>query len=513
MNQPKVTILIRAYNAEKYIAKAIESVLGQTQGNFELFIRNNGSTDKTGDIIQKYARKDKRILYLKNKVNWVLDEGGNIWWPKFNGEYVAILDADDYLDVRFIEVMYNAAKEHNADLVVSGTTMFLEEDPKQKSVHIPPQIATKNSKDLEPLFIDLYSTLRTVWGKLYKTEFYYENYQFAFGCPIQGCSLDTYSVLGYLQKCRSFVSVHMSLHYYCVRNSSSYRDSKVSLTRIEEANLLFLRGKECLQALDIFSQRNSDSLYLFHNSSINDLLNLCLNSVIMSVAEKIRCFESVLNDELFSFYSLNSQMKNQTLELFMKYIKTICSSDSEIYLAGKESFLARLYFCFDEINNNKVNLLTLPRLLLVLSDSNNKNLLGIDYLALKWQTKSHSIQTFSDLNRDDKLCVLKDKNRIREVFSQSNNQADYDLKITEIDELISNNQFEEALDILNQLSGDYPLSKECLLYRIYLSFQFGDIGLAVDSCNIALFFWNDDQNIKDISKNLFNEINNQTGDQ
>jgi len=267
--KPKVTFLLRAYNAEKYIAKAIESVLNQTDGDFEFFIRNNGSTDRTGEIMKSY--KDSRIVYLENKVNWRLDPGESGWWPAFRGEYVAIIDADDYLDPRFVEIMYAAAKKWDADLTVCGHIAFLEENPDTRAARIPPEIATKNLKDLKDIFVDLYRTLRTVWGKLYKIDFYLEHYAFAMNCPIHGGSIDTYSVLGYLQKCRSFASVGQALYYYCVRDNSNSRPQAVELTKIKEAEYLFNRGLETLHALNIWTQKNQDSLYMIHKSHIEGL--------------------------------------------------------------------------------------------------------------------------------------------------------------------------------------------------------------------------------------------------
>lgn len=506
MKQPKVTVLMRAFNAEKYIAKAIESVLNQRERDFEFFVRNNGSSDKTGDIIKSYAIKDDRIVVLENKVNWILDEGENNWWPVFNGEYITYLDADDYLDERFIEVMYKASREHDADLTVCGTTMFYDENQDQKFLRIPPQIATKDMKDLESVFINLYGTLRTIWGKLYKTEFYNKNYEFAHNAPIHASSLDTYSVLGYMQKCRSFVSVNESLHYYCIHDTSSSRPQVVKLTCIDEAGVLFNRGVECLKALGIFSQKNSDALYLVHKNHINDLMNQVLKSQIMNVKEKVTYYQAILNDSLFSLYSLAPEVKKETLKLFMKHIEIAVINELDLIITGKDSYLSRLYLCYREIRNNEVNLLTLPRLLSAICDSSNKYLIDDELLALQWQSNSYNIINFLKLSFEDKLTILKDKNKLKQIFAENNNQEDFIIKKEKLDALILENQLEEALDVLNEISLNYPLSKDCLVYRIYLSFQFGDIEFAVDACNIALFFWGDSEEVLAISQDLFNEV-------
>ncbi len=152
MNKPHVTVLMTAYNTEKFIEKAIESVLCQTDGDFLFYIRNNGSNDRTGELCEKLASSDKRITYLKNKVNYVLDNADDVWWPEINSEYVCILDSDDYLEDNFIELMYKAAKENDADLTACGSRSFADECPSMTYCRIPPAIATKNLSSLKGMF-------------------------------------------------------------------------------------------------------------------------------------------------------------------------------------------------------------------------------------------------------------------------------------------------------------------------------------------------------------------------
>ncbi len=96
MNEtPRVSVLMPAYNAQHFIAQAIESILSQTFRNFEFIIINDGSTDKTPEIIQFYADRDRRIKFINNPENQgliaVLNQGLDIC----RGEYIARMDSDD----------------------------------------------------------------------------------------------------------------------------------------------------------------------------------------------------------------------------------------------------------------------------------------------------------------------------------------------------------------------------------------------------------------------------------
>ena len=102
MQGPRISVVMPAYNSEKYISEAIESILNQTFTDFEFIILNDGSTDNTAKIISEYAGKDKRIKFVNNEQNkglvGVLNEGLDL----ANGEYIARMDSDDIsLPMRF----------------------------------------------------------------------------------------------------------------------------------------------------------------------------------------------------------------------------------------------------------------------------------------------------------------------------------------------------------------------------------------------------------------------------
>lgn len=91
---PLISIITPAYNAEKYLAETIESVLQQTYSNWELLITNDGSTDKTAEIIQQYESKDKRIRSFYQE-NGKQGKARNLAIKHAQGKYLAFIDADD----------------------------------------------------------------------------------------------------------------------------------------------------------------------------------------------------------------------------------------------------------------------------------------------------------------------------------------------------------------------------------------------------------------------------------
>ena len=117
---PKISVIMPAYNAEKYIAQAIESILGQTYGDFELIIINDCSQDRTEEIVLSYD--DPRIIYLKNEQNLGVAKTLNRGLEVAKGRYIARMDADDIAMLeRFAKQI--AFLDSNADVAVLGTNV------------------------------------------------------------------------------------------------------------------------------------------------------------------------------------------------------------------------------------------------------------------------------------------------------------------------------------------------------------------------------------------------------
>lgn len=89
-----VSVIMPAYNMEKYIGDSIESVLNQNYINFELIIINDGSSDGTKEIIAKYQHMDERIIYIEQE-NHGVSVARNVGMSCAKGKYISFLDADD----------------------------------------------------------------------------------------------------------------------------------------------------------------------------------------------------------------------------------------------------------------------------------------------------------------------------------------------------------------------------------------------------------------------------------
>jgi glycosyltransferase involved in cell wall biosynthesis len=135
ISNPLVSVVMPVYNSENYIVEAIESILNQTYKNFEFIIINDGSTDKTLDIIKKYAKKDKRIKVVNNEKNLKICKSLNKGILLSKGKYIARADGDDIsLKNRFKEQI--EFLEKNKDVGVVGGYMQIFNGETGKNISI-----------------------------------------------------------------------------------------------------------------------------------------------------------------------------------------------------------------------------------------------------------------------------------------------------------------------------------------------------------------------------------------
>lgn len=117
----RISIVITAYNVEKYINACIDSVVAQRAENDEIIVVNDKSTDKTLDLLKEYG---DHIKVINNNENVGPGMSRRIGIEAAEGEYVLLLDGDDYLKPKFLDALYDEAERTDADVVSGGITIL-----------------------------------------------------------------------------------------------------------------------------------------------------------------------------------------------------------------------------------------------------------------------------------------------------------------------------------------------------------------------------------------------------
>lgn len=133
MQNDLVSVVMPAYNAEKYIAFAVDSVLNQTYGNTELIVVNDCSEDRTAEIISGFMEKDSRVRLITLSGNKGVAEARNRGITEARGKWIAFLDSDDAWDREKLDKQLLLAERKNADFLFTGSAFMDERGAPLKS--------------------------------------------------------------------------------------------------------------------------------------------------------------------------------------------------------------------------------------------------------------------------------------------------------------------------------------------------------------------------------------------
>ena len=165
----KISVVVPVYNVEKYLKECIDSIINQTLEDIEIICVNDGSTDSSLDILNDYAKKDSRIIVI-NKSNSGYGHTMNMGLNAATGEYIGIIESDDFADKNMFEDLYKLAKEYDADIVKGDWYNYWS---KNKFARKNNRISSAKALKLTNSKLDK-SLLRinpSVWSAIYKKEF------------------------------------------------------------------------------------------------------------------------------------------------------------------------------------------------------------------------------------------------------------------------------------------------------------------------------------------------------
>lgn len=297
-----IYIRTQAYNAEKTLERAIESVQRQTYSDFEYHILDNGSTDSTGDIIRAYAEKDRRIVPYFSKVNHAFQENQDFWNLNKHipeGSYFCILDADDAYAPTFFQEMLKFMEANHLEIAACGSVLLDGGSGEiiKRNV-LDRNIVARTPQAFARYFSKIHWNLRQVWGKLYSSRaaaVWYDLLSRPDWHP-RSYGGDTIDILESVRTVKQFGVYAKALHYYTVsKKSLSYRwksGREASDLILHEKTVEFLQ--DCCGTV---SEENLRFLYTVYCRAVLDTLQVLINSDL-PLNGKLSCLKTVMTREL-----------------------------------------------------------------------------------------------------------------------------------------------------------------------------------------------------------------------
>ena len=309
----KVSVIVPVYNQEKYIGRCIDSILSQTMTDFELILINDGSIDKSLDILKKYAKKDKRIKVIDQK-NMGVAKTRNKGIDLASGEFIAFVDNDDYLDNTYLEEFLDVSGD--ADVVVGGYKRVSEE-----KVLFEKKITNNNWSKYENV---------APWGKIIRASFLKENkikfFSYSIGEDII-FNMDLYTLTDKIK-----VIDNSSYNWFFNTGSVSNTSQKVFN---DDILVLFEKMKE--------HDRNDETKYFISRYFIWYLLfsgGMATSKEFLEEYKKIKKW--LIDNNYYNYISFSKILKNESslknkilISIFMLIVKLrLISLFSIIYCRG-----------------------------------------------------------------------------------------------------------------------------------------------------------------------------------
>lgn len=216
----KISVLVPCCNVEKYVRECLDSIKAQTYTNLEVICINDGSKDSTGSIIDEYVAADSRFSVI-HKPNSGYGDSMNKGLEKCTGDYIGIIESDDWIEPDMFETLLTTAKEHDLDLVRCG---WCEGPTGTERVEL--QDWVKKNVVCRPLDDDeIFLQQPSIWVSLYRRDLLEEGRKVRF-LPTPGASYqDTSFAFKVYTKSKRFMMIDKALHHYRVNPNSSVSSS------------------------------------------------------------------------------------------------------------------------------------------------------------------------------------------------------------------------------------------------------------------------------------------------
>lgn len=264
----RISIIIPVYNIEHYIERCLQSVISQTFTDTEIIVVNDGSTDSSLSIIEKYALKDMRIKII-TKENEGLAFARKTGLENAEGDYILHLDGDDYLENNALELLWNEAVKSQADMIVMPFLWEYEKEGYTKPSMLSPETNYNNIGFFRSIAFG--ENHWSVWSYLHKRSLYSNPISF---CKELSYGEDTYLTTQLVYYAQNITILRSSpLLHYCIQDRS-ISNGKISCKKVENILLYpkliesFLSSKKEHEAL-------KPAIACIYICAYNLLLNKC----------------------------------------------------------------------------------------------------------------------------------------------------------------------------------------------------------------------------------------------
>ena len=298
----KYSFIVPVYNTEKYLKKCLDSLVNQTYKDFEIIVVNDGSTDKSSNIISKYQKKYKNIIVI-DKENEGLSMARNRGVQKSSGKYIIFVDSDDYVSNKLLEEVDKKIDDNDILRFQIAT-----EDENYTKINEYHEEGFESMCGYDAFkYLSSYHFVEPAWCYVIRKNYYIEN-KFSFK---KGVYHEDFGLIPYvIYKARKVKSIDFIGYYYIQRNGSIMNNNDYKKTVKKAFDMLEQYKTMRLFAKNINRKNNLDDYFLSYIS----------NSVIVKARELKKDEKKVYINELKKLNVFDGVLVNTRIRKFKKYL-------------------------------------------------------------------------------------------------------------------------------------------------------------------------------------------------
>lgn len=290
-----VSIVVPIYNMEQYLDRCLESVVNQTYERLEILLVDDGSTDSSSTVCDRWAAADSRITVI-HKQNGGLGMARNTGLDHASGDYIFFLDSDDYVDTTLVEKCIRSVCKHNAEIVLFGRynvyengTVTLGTVKAGRQLYRGSEIQTEI---LPSLFTYELGFGVSAWSRMYSVKFL-KNNALRFVSEREIISEDAFFSLPLFAAASAVSIVPESLYYYCRRDSSLSR--RYQAGRQERNDIFLVKSLEKVEELGLPEAVKTHIQARYHGMTLGTLMQIKRSD--LSRCEKKREIFQILHNK------------------------------------------------------------------------------------------------------------------------------------------------------------------------------------------------------------------------
>lgn len=214
----KISFVVPVYNVEKYIVRCIQSLVRQTYSNIEIILVNDGSTDKSGFLCEKMYATDNRVIVI-NQENGGLSAARNTGIQYASGDYIILVDGDDYIHPQMAEILHDVAVTSDSDIVSCQMQLIEEDDIPDKIIF---DTYMRKCAYVSMTHPDIYKQLweRNIDTVVQCNKLFRADVIKSCSYPIGKYHEDVFIIHEILSKCHRIAYIQPKLYYYVQRQGS-----------------------------------------------------------------------------------------------------------------------------------------------------------------------------------------------------------------------------------------------------------------------------------------------------